>query len=163
MQGDKLKNPLLNDDSFEQHQQENLVFMEEKSNFTFKKIFLSHTEHPINQSTSWMYFFVFTFCRTGILTPLLSSFPSNLESNKKIRFAKLDNLPFKELFFLLLFKPNDIPEAPIALLSSNVLINLWKYVRLGITSSSKKNTYFDDLFNFLIPIFLCRDADLMLV
>jgi hypothetical protein len=51
MQGDKLKNPLLNDDSFEQHQQENLVFMEEKSNFTFKKI-LKNQRARKNKSNS---------------------------------------------------------------------------------------------------------------
>ena len=37
MQGDKLKNPLLNDDSYELPQ-DNLLFQEEKKNLTFKSI-----------------------------------------------------------------------------------------------------------------------------
>ena len=38
MQGDKLKNPLLNDDSFDQPQ-DNILFKEEKKNMSFKNIF----------------------------------------------------------------------------------------------------------------------------
>lgn len=37
MQGDKLKNPLLNDDSFEQPE-DNMLFQEEKKNLSFKSI-----------------------------------------------------------------------------------------------------------------------------
>ena len=37
MQGDKLKNPLLNDDSYEQPK-DNLLFQEEKKNLSFKTI-----------------------------------------------------------------------------------------------------------------------------